>query len=405
MPDSLDPRTLQQKAREMAANATNESVFASGGASARDTVGDFEVMKYPQDLPTSQHPHFVMFYITTRRGDMTQEEFKSSSAKVNFDNSQANRVPVNAAPLLTTVQGAIGGVEVGSATGERFGNFLGTARGVGAAGNLLGAIGGLLGLGTGAAVGVAKATVDNRSQVLLKKTIALYVNQIPSTSYSAQWETGDTGLMGGFLQQMAATNPNMASELQKNVKGAKSLSAIMDVVKNAAYSTGNSAKAAGAGAIDALIMQGAQQRAGGIANAAQSAAGQVVNPFKAQLFSNMNYRTFTFDYTFMPRSADEYKEVQRIINTFKIYMHPKLGVGKFVMDYPAEFTLAFYYMGELNKELFKVSNCALTNMNLQYGGQDFVTFRDIPGAPAEINMQLQFTELEMLTRERIEVGY
>ena len=60
---------------------------------------------------------------------------------------------------------------------------------------------------------------------------------------------------------------------------------------------------------------------------------------------------------------------------------------------------------ERNKALYKISNCALTNLSIEYGGTDFITFKGTQGYPTEISMKLEFTELEVLSRERIEVGY
>ena len=45
-------------------------------------------------------------------------------------------------------------------------------------------------------------------------------------------------------------------------------------------------------------------------------------------------------------------------------------------------------------------------MEVIYGNQDsFTSFRETRGAPAEINIRLQFTELETMTNDRIGFDY
>jgi hypothetical protein len=45
----------------------------------------------------------------------------------------------------------------------------------------------------------------------------------------------------------------------------------------------------------------------------------------------------------------------------------------------------------------------LTDLAIDYGGEQFVTFQD--GAPAEISVSLTFTELEQLSAQRVRNGY
>lgn len=119
----------------------------------------------------------------------------------------------------------------------------------------------------------------------------------------------------------------------------------------------------------------------------------------------MGFRSFSFTYKFLPKNEDEYKHAQNIIKTFKEYMHPNNMSSEMFIGYPAEFVMAFYHKDQENKELFKTSGCALTNLSVSYGDQDFITFQRLPGAPAEINLSLTFTELELLDRGRIQEGY
>jgi hypothetical protein len=140
------------------------------------------------------------------------------------------------------------------------------------------------------------------------------------------------------------------------------------------------------------------------------------NPFKEQLFRNMGFRTFAFDYVFLPKSKNEALMVRNIVNTFKYYMHPGMNPSNpYWLTYPAEFDISFHSYGQPNEYLHKISSCVLTNLDVDFGSDnDFMTFKpdgeDVNGVtragyPTEITLKLQFTELEVLTRNRVGDGY
>ena len=56
-----------------------------------------------------------------------------------------------------------------------------------------------------------------------------------------------------------------------------------------------------------------------------------------------------------------------------------------------------------NQKMHKISSCVLTELNVNYSPNGvFSTFPD--GMPTQINIQMSFTELELLTKERIKAG-
>jgi hypothetical protein len=354
-------------------------ILSSAGAftTGSGPSSTFNVFRYPENIGNDEQPHYVMFFITVRESDISQNEQAQIKGKsIKFDQSQSNR------PSASTeaAQAAVAGQVLGSAfdgvqkTGTELleGNVR-AARGAATKAVVRTA---------GAAVsGAALATVaTQRDQVILKDAIAMYLSGKPSSSYKAGWNDQELGVFGGILSTNRIT-PDL------------------DGLKNILQT--------GQGAAASYILQNSQGKGDfeKSANATfQSAAGQAPNPFKAQLFKSMNFRTFSFDYIFLPKSESEYKNVQQIIKTFKKYMHPKFGAGKFILNYPAEFNIVYYHKEQTNKELFRMANCALTDLQVEYGGTDFTTFKGTLGAPTEIAMKLTFTELELLTRERIENG-
>lgn len=125
------------------------------------------------------------------------------------------------------------------------------------------------------------------------------------------------------------------------------------------------------------------------------------NPRKEQLFKSMEFRRFSFNYQFAPRSKAEADNVKRIINMFKFYMHPEYqnNTNKMLYLFPSEFDIVYYFGDKEHPHLNKISTCVLTDLQVNYApnGQ-LATFAD--GMPTQINVQMSFLELETLTKER-----
>lgn len=371
----------------------NAGVYQSGAdAVTGKNTNNFNVFRYPHDIGSSEIPHYVIFYINVRKSTLSAMEQKTNISSINFDQSSKNNVPSETQGLA-----AVAGYSGGSSAAKQAANLLS----VGAVAPIAGIAGGVAGVAV-TQTDTFKNMVKGETTVLLKDVVALYLNGKPSVQYSASWADVDIGLAGKLGERVGKAMGDMKgiggdiSKLDFSAMGTKASNALSDLFK------GSSGVAA------ALILRSADKSNGALGNfgaALQVDAAVVPNPFKAQLFHTMGFRTFTFDYTFLPQNAQEYAQVQSIIKTFKKYMHPTTGGDKFIMQYPAEFSIAYYYKGATNNELFKMANCVMTTCKVEYGGTDFTTFKRIAGGPTEISMQIAFVETELLTRAHIEAGY
>jgi len=101
----------------------------------------------------------------------------------------------------------------------------------------------------------------------------------------------------------------------------------------------------------------------------------------------------------MPNNKTEVDAVKDIIDKFKEHMHPETAAGGAFFLYPSEFEIAYYFNNAENPYFNKIAACALTDMQVDYGGDQFSSFSN--GAPTEINLTLSFRELELITKETI----
>ena len=253
-----------------------------------------------------------------------------------------------------------------------------------AGGSLLGSA---LGVGQVSAPAAALATVGaaatanfaasaNRAQKRLKTAIALHIPNQLQIRYGVQYSEEDTLAMSMAVKGI--------DELLKAVTGDSKNSEI-----------GATAQAA---VTNLMLSKGP----GGAAMSV--ATGLAANPKKEQVFKGVDFRTFQFDYQFFPRSPEEADNVNRILREFKYHMHPEFkDSNNFVYIYPSEFDI-FYYQGGLeNPHIHRHTSCVLTEMNINYTPNgNFATFGN--GQSTQINVTMNFRELALLTKDKIEDG-
>jgi hypothetical protein len=343
-----------------------------------------ETMMYPADLfdPEKGNVNHVRFYINIQSDSKAEADNMAMGGVAGIAPNRESMNSIMGKPFssgtfagVKAVEGALGGTGLGAI-------FSGNISGA-----LKGAAGGAA-LGGGAAIATTTVLEDfagvkfGQPSKRLAGFIALYMPNQLATRYSMQWQEEEMD-----LAVTIATNPEVA----------KSLEAVKD-----SLSKGNIKDAASAGGGIAGKIVGAEllKKSPSLSAASRSAA----NPRKEQLFKGVDYRRFTFDYQFAPRDSDEARDVLQIVNMFKYHMHPEFkDSSNFIYIYPSEFDIEYCFGNGPNQRLHKISSCVLTEMNINYSPNGvFSTFPD--GMPTQINIQMSFTELELLTKERIKAG-
>ena len=144
-------------------------------------------------------------------------------------------------------------------------------------------------------------------------------------------------------------------------------------------------------------------------NLSKVSSRQIENPFLVHLFKGVTRREFSFDFVMVPRSSNEARNVQAIVQTFRKYSHPGRSPGGRFLDFPAEFDLKFIYMNEKTGDTIavpKIKKCALKSVKVDYGENIFTTLKGSgPAQATQVKMSLQFSELMILSRQEIEEGY
>lgn len=339
---------------------------------------------YPSGVGKSADlQHYVAFFVNIRGKSKFVESYQTADVGIRPSiNSRKDNINLSTSGVGTVKK--IGAITVGA-------GLLGAAAGaLNSSGNMIqrGAQSRSDGLKAAGAVGAVGATVvtaatlsaamqpDNKAR--LKDVITLHLEERPSVKYGVNYQDKDMGILGGFL-----TDNSSISESFNNSGGELGTAFALNLAKLPSMLPGFGSA--------------------GLVDIAQLSAKVKTNPFREVFFEGVDYRQFNFRYKFMPKDKAESQAVYNIIQTFKEHMHPELSKGGYFYIYPSEFEIVYYYKNQENPYFNRITQCALTDMSVDYGGEQFSSFAD--GSPTEINMTLSFRELELLTKDSIRQGY
>ena len=346
--------------------------YPTSGGMKQYTVGS---LGYPDGVGTSPDlQHYVSFYINVREGSRFKQNINRevTPGKRRGDNtayydgtSLANAAKVAA---LATVSAGVAATLTKITTGGAAAAAAGISTAV------------KTGMASAGAIALTEAAIraggdlNPKKKVRLADVICLATQERPSVSYGVNYQDKDMGVLGGFLTDESASSN----------AGAASQSALLQMAK-----------------IPSLLPGFGQASP---ADIIQLGAKAKTNPFREVFFEGIDYRKFNFRYKFMPRTLSESKKVLDIITTFKQHMHPEVASNGYFYIYPSEFEIEYCYGAQENRYFNRIAQCALTDMSVEYGGEQFASFNN--GAPTEINLTLSFRELELVTKNSIlEKGY
>jgi len=225
--------------------------------------------------------------------------------------------------------------------------------------------------------------VKKNSSIRLDTAISLYMPPSVQVSYDAKYGDQEIGLL--------------AEAGYEAIKG---------------YQAGQDAKQFTMDALD-KAGQGVKQLAlAAIETAAPGAKalfaiekGKIITPKMELMFEGIGRRQFSFSFMFIPKSEEEAQVVKDIVYKFKYHMAANYVKGSSAreMSFPDKFDIEYMHMADKNLNLNKISTCALTKMDVEYGGDRYVAYEG--GVPQTTKLSLNFTEFEIITRDHIADGF
>ena len=221
--------------------------------------------------------------------------------------------------------------------------------------------------------------------VRLETAISLYMPPSVQVSYESKYGDQEIGVLAETGYQAIKDFQSGAStkEMLSNLGGGVEMG-----VKNAMWKILDTA-APGAKALFAI------------------SKGKVITPKMELMFEGIGRRNFSYSFVFIPKSEKEARVVHNIAYQFKYHMASNYaggGVsGQREMEIPSMFDIEYMHIGEENSNLNKIATCVLTKMDVEYGGDRYVAYEG--GVPQTTKLSLNFTEMEIITKDHIAAGF
>lgn len=227
-------------------------------------------------------------------------------------------------------------------------------------------------------------------KIILPVPIAL------NNGYSVQFDDMEVGLIQRAFQSTAV---DIAVNAAKN----PGQSLATSTVDAALDGTSNVLKAGAAAALGDSTL--------GLGQFLRGPFGYNVNKAGTLAVNKPSNRNFSFRFEFVPNDEKEAEEIERIIEAFKLSMHPVTessdsgaigGAAGFFYFNPSKFKIDFLFedKDEVNKNIFSTWFCFLTGMEVNYhnsGAPSYTT----GGYQSNKAITLSFTEISPLNRGNI----
>lgn len=217
--------------------------------------------------------------------------------------------------------------------------------------------------------------------------IGLYMPPAVNVKYNMDYSEGEIGVMGEALYGL--------------FKDYQAGASFESGANKAAGTMGSGLQKMGVGMIDKFLP--------GAKDLYAIDQGAIMTPRTEMMFRGTGRRSFSFTFIFIPKSANETAVVHAIIKEFKVGMSPSFRGGGAVreMTIPDLFSIRYMHVNAENLYINKIGKCYLRSMDVNYGGDKFVTYNadDLGAPPQKTTISLDFQEIEIMDRSNVEDGY
>lgn len=201
--------------------------------------------------------------------------------------------------------------------------------------------------------------------------------------------------------------------------GATVKSGIQDVINSSNFADGAGAAFGGlgnAGEYKAKKIIHGSVDGFGMGAAYKNLTQEVMNPMNLLNWKSPDFRSFSFSWNLVPSSGKESESLNQIIYWMKRFIHTPSAPNASTLKYPPLWDVNFVDNTGLNpntngnKFLFKMKECAITSISVDYNGNGNSYHRmgiDEQGfqAPNGIKLTIGLTETKILTQHDFNTGY
>jgi hypothetical protein len=237
-----------------------------------------------------------------------------------------------------------------------------------------------------------------------QKTIFLPIPPSLSFSDGASYSSMNLGIIGSIGAETIGAMQNAAAAGDSSFT--KIVNASMHQLGRSVGSRAGENKEQAAYAVASIFARDVV-KAEGIANIIDFSNRKVIAPNTNTTFTNVNIRSFSFQFKMVAKDKKDSEEIRKIVNTFRKYLYPE-GTS-LILNYPPTWTIKFYNGSEgadgssgseEMKYIPKIGRCYLTAFTSSYNGSTNIFHED--GSPTEVDVTLNFQETKAHHRGELE---
>lgn len=152
------------------------------------------------------------------------------------------------------------------------------------------------------------------------------------------------------------------------------------------------------GQLFALAYSALVQKAEGAGDIVGQLVGAVPNPHLQAIFSGVDLREHTFQWTFAPRNPGESETLMTIIREIKKNSLPAYSTqGTAALQYPPMVELKLMPWNETNDDFIRFKKCLIKSVSVNYAPAGLPSFFRNTKLPTMIQLELNFLETEIQT--------
>jgi hypothetical protein len=152
------------------------------------------------------------------------------------------------------------------------------------------------------------------------------------------------------------------------------------------------------GQLFALAYSALVQKAEGAGDAIGQLVGAVPNPHLQAIFSGVDLREHTFQWTFAPRNPHESETLMTIIREIKKNSLPAYSTqGTAALQYPPMVELKLMPWNETGEDFIRFKKCLVKSVSVNYAPAGLPSFFRNTKLPTMIQLELNFLETEIQT--------
>lgn len=130
-----------------------------------------------------------------------------------------------------------------------------------------------------------------------------------------------------------------------------------------------------------------------------AANAKLINPMNVVLFTNINFREYSYSWKLSPRNQAESGSIRNIVRYLQWASVPAYFGGGLLLEYPHYFMISIYKDGYLHK----FQPAVIERINVNYHGSGAFYKRGEGNqnepAPAEVELQISFKEVAIVTKD------